>query len=486
MSSKKRVDFNLVVVGTGLSSLSFIDSYLEKNSRIDVISPEFKKIKSNHKSENSHLYNDKNLPPQMKDSKNSIYDYFLFNNFVVNENLNIMGSLEFGGLSNYWGLQIDQDIFSDLKFLSKKNRNELQESFFEIAKKSRFLGKFQTKKKIYNNDFKVDNFFTNLLNKKKINAFNITKPVLAISGKKSKTKAEIDLNLIKEENNKINAKNFFKKFLSKKNIRIHNYVVKKIFYEKKRIGIICENTNGKKIFYTKKIVFGCGTLVTTKLIMDFLKIKNEIKIKEHPRLISMFFSKFKIQNYLNFMPSQMQIRNDKPGKSFLIDFRPGNKLIINTATKIYKFLIPFKFLLNFFQNNMIFSNILLDSKYSNVFMKIGKNSEAFIYSKNSKNKNSLLFFKNIHKKIYNLLRKEKLIYPFYKNSYSNHGNAYHYFGTIPISNKKNKMSVNNLCQLNNFNNIYIIDGSVFDFKINKYPLGVIMANARRIAKEIKK
>ena len=37
----------------------------------------------------------------------------------------------------------------------------------------------------------------------------------------------------------------------------------------------------------------------------------------------------------------------------------------------------------------------------------------------------------------------------------------------------------------NFKNIYIIDGSVFDFKINKYPLGLLMANARRIAKEIK-
>ena len=52
--------------------------------------------------------------------------------------------------------------------------------------------------------------------------------------------------------------------------------------------------------------------------------------------------------------------------------------------------------------------------------------------------------------------------------------------------KKNKMSVNNLCQLKNFKNIFIIDGSVFDFKINKYPLGLVMANARRVAKEIKK
>ena len=35
MPAKKRVDFNLVVIGSGLSSLSFIDSYLEKNKKID-------------------------------------------------------------------------------------------------------------------------------------------------------------------------------------------------------------------------------------------------------------------------------------------------------------------------------------------------------------------------------------------------------------------------------------------------------------------
>ena len=55
-----------------------------------------------------------------------------------------------------------------------------------------------------------------------------------------------------------------------------------------------------------------------------------------------------------------------------------------------------------------------------------------------------------------------------------------------MTNNNKKLSVNNKCQLKNFKNIYIIDGSVFDFKINKYPLGAIMANAKRIGKEIKK
>ena len=476
--------FNLVVIGSGLSSLSFIDSYLEKNKKIDVISPEFKKKEKIYKSENSHLFTDKDLPPQMKSSENKIKDFFLRNNFIVSKNANIMGSLEFGGLSNYWGLQIDQNIFSDIKCLSKKNNLKLQQSFLEIANKIKFLGKFKIKGQEYLNDFLVDKSFLNLLKKKEINNLKITKPILAISGEKSKKEKNIDLNSIKESTNKINAKNYYRKFLKNKKINFHNYVVKKIFLEKKKIGIICEDENNKKkTFYAKKIVFGCGTLVTTKLIIDFLNIKKEVKIKEHPRLISMFVSRYKIKNYLNFMPSQMQIRDDSKDKSFLVDFRPGNKSIIDTATKIYKFLFPFKPLLNLFRNHMIFSNILLDSKYSNIFMKLKNNSNVSIYSKG---KDSYAIFKNVHKKIFKFLCNEKLIYPIYKNFLSNHGSAYHYFGTVPISKNKSKMSVNDFCQLKNYKNIFIIDGSVFDFKINKYPLGLIMANARRIAKEIKK
>ena len=39
---KKKI-YDILVVGSGLSSLSFIDSYLEKNDKIDIIS--FKKLK---------------------------------------------------------------------------------------------------------------------------------------------------------------------------------------------------------------------------------------------------------------------------------------------------------------------------------------------------------------------------------------------------------------------------------------------------------
>ena len=107
--------FDTVVIGTGLSSLSFIDSYLEKNNKINVISPDFKKdyLKKN-KYSNSHI--DSYLPPQMNKKINEVKKYFYYNKIEVNKNCKVFGSLEFGGLSNYWGLQIDQNISDDIKY----------------------------------------------------------------------------------------------------------------------------------------------------------------------------------------------------------------------------------------------------------------------------------------------------------------------------------------------------------------------------------
>ena len=51
---------------------------------------------------------------------------------------------------------------------------------------------------------------------------------------------------------------------------------------------------------------------------------------------------------------------------------------------------------------------------------------------------------------------------------------------------KKKMSVNENCLLSNSKNIYIVDGSVINFKSNKYPLGLVIANARRIGKKLSK
>ena len=61
--------YNILVVGSGLSSLSFIDTYLKRKKKIDIISYENKKIDTSG-SKNSHIF--KILPPQMLGKKKKV------------------------------------------------------------------------------------------------------------------------------------------------------------------------------------------------------------------------------------------------------------------------------------------------------------------------------------------------------------------------------------------------------------------------------
>ena len=95
------------------------------------------------------------------------------------------------------------------------------------------------------------------------------------------------------------------------------------------------------------------------------------------------------------------------------------------------------------------------------------------------------FLEKQNNKVFKFLLSKKIILPFFKTFFPGSGADYHYFGTIPF-NGKGKLTVNENCQLNGSKNIYVIDGSVFNFKTNKYPLGIVMANARRIGQYLAK
>ena len=379
--SLKKNNFDVVVVGTGLASLSFIDSYLEKNNKINVISPNFNNNFFEGKYLNSHI--NRFLPPQMNKKLKEVKNYFFYNKMIINKSSKIFGSLQFGGLSNYWGLQIDANISNDIKHLHHNIKSKIQRSFIDIFQKFGLLGKVNLNKKIYKRDYKVNHFDEKIL-KKKNHSFNIAKPVLAYFKKNSNLNSNIDLELINENKDKFTAKNYYNFFLKNKNIIFHNYVVNKIYKKKNKIFLDCENKKEKKVFSTKKLILGCGTIVTTKLVLDLLKFKSEVKIKHHPRLFSLFLSKYKNENNMEFMPSTVNVRDNKNFDEYVMDFRPGNKLIISSIIDFKKYLFPFKFILNFFKKYMIFSNIFLHSKYSNLFMKIDSNSTVNIFSKKNK------------------------------------------------------------------------------------------------------
>ncbi len=278
---KKKI-YDIIVVGSGLSSLSFIDGYLKKKNKIDVIS--FKKTKKNFSQiNNKHIL--KILPPQMIGEEKQVLDYFSLNKILIKKKTKFFGSLEFGGLSNYWGLQIDKNIKKDLEYCSNKTQKKILNSFKEIFTKQNLLGEIDKKNR---NLFEKNSFIDDeFLNKNKI--LKSDEPILAFQKKTKKKK--INLNFIDEKKDSLTANNFFRKNLKNKKINFHNYFVEKIIKGKKNIILRCSNGSRSKLFVTKKLVLGCGTLITTKLIMDYLKINTEIKINHHPRLFSLFFFK---------------------------------------------------------------------------------------------------------------------------------------------------------------------------------------------------
>ena len=465
---KKKL-YDVLVIGTGLSSLAFIDSYLERNSHINVIS--FKKNpKIGNRLENKHIF--KILPPQMIGEEKQVHNYFYFNKVFINPKNNFFGALEFGGLSNYWGLQIDKNILGDISYLTKKTQIKIYRSFIEIFKKLNLIGKLNSsvKNNYKKNEYIGEDFFKN--NKDLF----LDEPILAFQ---KKSKKLIQLKSLNEKKDKLTPINFYNKYLKRKKIKFHNYFVESIKDDKIGVQIFCSNGKEKKIFSTKKLVLGCGTLITTKLIMDYLNISKEIKINHHPRLFSLYFSKKKWKNTMNFEPSQLHLKSRKNPDLFTADFRPGNKVIVDAIIKFKFFLAPFKFIINFLREHLIFSNIFIEPKFGNLYIK----KRQDFYEVYSKNKNIKKLFKKINKMIFKFLLDTKKFFPFFLNYFPGYGADFHYFGTI-LMGKKGKLTVNEKCQLRNNKKIYIIDGSVLNFKKNKYPLGLIMANSRRVGKEI--
>ena len=185
-----------------------------------------------------------------------------------------------------------------------------------------------------------------------------------------------------KKKNKLTATNFLKKGKLKKNIIFHNFYLEKIKKHGKKFKLICRNNKKKRIFIVNKVILAAGTIATTKIIIDYLNIKKEVKVYHHPRLIVAYLAKKPINLNLKFTPSLLQIIGKLEKSSFSFDLRPGNSSIINSITDLSILFYPLKLLLNIIKKRIIFSNILLSSKNSNVYLK--KNKENFdIYTKNS-------------------------------------------------------------------------------------------------------
>ena len=75
--NKKIKPIDVLVIGSGLSSLVFLKSYLKKRKKVDVVSPDLNLIKFKKNKIAEHIT--KILPPQMIGNDDKVKGYFYWN-----------------------------------------------------------------------------------------------------------------------------------------------------------------------------------------------------------------------------------------------------------------------------------------------------------------------------------------------------------------------------------------------------------------------
>ena len=461
---------DVVVIGSGLSALNFANEFLKKNKKINIISLQKENLKT--KKDLSEIKKD--LPPQIYNENcvqniNKFHEY----NSLITKNVDVLGSMKFGGLSNYWGNQVDFEELKDLEILGKKEKKKIIENLKKISKDNNFAFRYKGEKKKIINDIQIPNKLSKLLKKKF--ELKIEIPTLAIRKKKKFVKFDNDFT-------PYNSESFFKNLKKSKYLNIHNYYVEKIECIGRKYRLTCRHKNEYKEFVVNKLILACGTIATTKLLIDLLKIKKEIPIKHHQRLICGFLSKNHFSSKMHFLNSILWFKGKTNNIKFIGDLRIGSQIIINAIIRKFSLLKMFKFFLDNIKNRIFFSNIFLSTKYSNLYIKKEKKN-FLIYPKKNLKKNIKLNLISALDKVYKILRCQNLIYPLKIKKIYRPGNDFHYCGSISFS-KKKFLSVDKNCQLQGYKNLYVVDSSVFDFQNNLFPLGMVISNAMRVAKNI--
>ena len=453
---------DIIVVGDGLSSLSFCYGFQQnKKIKVDVLSPNFN---DELLGQNYKIKDKLKIPYHFASQKifRDIKNYFVVNNISFDKkNLEICGILGKGGLSNHWGGQVDLNNTEDLNFLGKNKLNEIKKIIreFKDLKKMFINLKVNENKELFGSKNLQQYFF-----EEKINSLNVKYPTLAYH------------NLIK-----LTAESFKKKFINNRQFRFHNYSINKILEKNKNyLEILVSDSNGnKKKLKTRYLVLGCGTIITTKLVLEYLKIKEKVRIYHHPRQIAVSVCNRLFSNNDKIVS---QVYFEDNNKNFLIDFRPGNLKILKSINyHLFKYepfisffnllLFPFKKFFTCF----IFSNLLLGPDKSQIFMHFKK--DTFYLSTKKDLKINFVKFKKIIKKTF-LLRQIKIFNTFFANSKL--GCDYHYFGSLRADYKRSLIDKDS--KLKKDKNIIICDGSNTYFKKNKFPLGLIMANSYRLGR----
>ena len=161
--------YDIAIVGSGLSSKFFLSTLKKKGKKIALVSPENSKFESKPVYKNLNKYIQEILPPRFKKKEHisSVINFFRGNKIIPNNDCSIFGYLNNGGVSNYWGGSCEFLSERSIKFLNKKEKKQLINSFKSIYYMYNFTGEIfgedNTNKSNSLNHLKLDPLFKEMI-----------------------------------------------------------------------------------------------------------------------------------------------------------------------------------------------------------------------------------------------------------------------------------------------------------------------------------
>lgn len=458
----------VAIIGSGISGVTAAKTFIQKNYEISMFDANDFEIE--YKNNVSFIPNLKSSPKfqntsfiKNKENFHKKYKIFSHNFFLAN-------TLEIGGLSNYWGGGLE--FPSDNYFYQYNNSNEI------ISERRAVLNEIGIKEdnfKFYNPYFDCDVIKKILSFKKKDLYFE--KLLLAIDQNKNQN---IKFSNFQYTNKKIfyNAKDEINNLTKYKNFKlIKSSFINNIIKSDGKLKLIINDESYNQKF--DKVILSCGTIGSSIIVSKLLKINDRIRIYHTPMLQMAYYNNplrnnIDIRNHIGLalLMINLKINQDLYKGSFLPAAGIDNNFFgISNLNIFFSYIKKFIFVGNIFFPQQ-YSNTYLNFNMKNPYIESDINEEI--------NKNIYL----IKEKLNFYFKELKLNQiPFLNCKLSKNGSDAHYTSSLSNLNINNKKILNEKCELNDFKNVYVLDGSAIKEGLY-YPTLFLMMFIKSISKKI--
>jgi len=510
--------FDAIVVGSGPSGTMCSSQLLKKNIKVLMIDygltieekylnliNELKNLDKKQWNYNvrKKLFNNQNNSKDLTKKFNFGSDYIFKDSTtklgILPSEIDYKPTLSEGGLSNIWGGTLHN--YNDEDLLDWPIKHDHLEKYYEIALNYIGLNNSYKNKKI----IKRENLSSssqiksliNFLNKNKDKLVNknifFEDPVLALSDNNISKCIYCGSCLLGCVHSLIyTSKKTLKELQNHLNFSYQKGFIVKKFKEKKEIEVICEDKNkNQKIFKCKKLFLGSGFLSTTKIVMNSYETKERLSLKgtdsQHfifPVLLKKNLLNVEQEN-LHTLSQLFMILNktNYKEKSFLQFYSYNDQILNFFKNKLGIFYNFFDFLLKkFLLGRILIVQGFIHSDYSSEAVFVFDKDKNILEVKAISKKNKIDKIKNIIK----LLSNNSKLLGFYPLKFflkiGKYGKGYHSGGTFPMKNNPIKIGETDIFgRPYKFNNVHIVDSSIFP-SIPAGPITLtVMANSLRIA-----